>query len=387
MIYLNNASTTKIDKEVLDDFMWAAERYWANPSDISSAGVSLKEIILHAQEQVAAYIGAQPNNIVFTSGGSESNNWAIKGYLDRYPGVKTIITTEIEHPSVYNTCKHLENKGYKVVYAPIDSSGLVDVIRLKELIGDNNILIPLVSIMMVNNEIGCINSIEVISKVVHSYGGILHVDAVQAFGQIPINVKKMGIDMMSVSFHKFGGFKNCGFLYIREGIELTPLIHGGHQFDGRRAGTENVPMIYALGNQVERMSKKPYPDRKIINYLFNKIYDTFITTYEFWYNGAISSNSSSPNILSLTFNGINAEALITLLDMQGVTVSAGSACCAGDKEPSRVLKAIGLTDEEAFNTIRISLGKDTTKEDCDEFVKILGECLEILKMVGGEENI
>ena len=383
MIYLNNSSTTRIDKEVLDDFVWASEQYWANPSDISADGVKAKTVIYHAQEQVANYIGAKPNEIIFTSGGSESNNWAIKGYLDRYPDVRNIITTKIEHPSVYNTCLYLAEKGYNVVYTPVTSSGEVNILRLSELLEKPGLSHPFVSIMMVNNEIGTINDIAAISKIVHSYGGVLHVDAVQAFGQIPINVREMGIDLMSVSFHKFGGFKNCGFLYIKEGIELIPLIHGGNQFDGQRAGTENVPMIFALGNQVERMKHKGFPDRKMINYLFNEIYDTFLD-FPFFYNGALSPESSSPNILSLTFREVNAEALITLLDMKGIQVSAGSACCAGDKEPSRVLKVIGLSDEEAFSTIRVSIGKDTTREECDEFVKVLGECLKSLQMVGGE---
>ena len=384
MIYLNNASSTKIDKEVLNDFIWAAENNWSNPSDITSEALKAKQIISHAQEQVANYIGAKANEIVFTSGGSESNNFAIKGFLDRNQGVRTIITTKIEHPSVYNTCLYLKNKGYRVEYAPIYSSGMVDTIRLRELIEDNNLSTPFVSIMMVNNEIGTINAISAISKIVHSCGGVLHVDAVQGFGQIPIDVEEMGIDMMSVSFHKFGGFKNCGFLYVKDGIELTPLIHGGNQFDGRRSGTENVPAIYALGNKVERMSKEPFPNRKMINYLFNKIYDELINTCGFYYNGALSPESSSPNILSFTFEDINAEALITLLDMKGFCVSAGSACSAGRKEPSRVLKAIGLGDKEALSTIRVSIGKDTTEAECDEFVKTLVECIESLKMVGGE---
>lgn len=384
MIYLNNASSTKIDKEVLNDFIWAAENNWSNPSDITSEALKAKQIISHAQEQVANYIGAKANEIIFTSGGSESNNFAIKGFLDRNQGVRTIITTKIEHSSVYNTCLYLKNKGYRVEYAPIDSSGMVDVVRLENMIIDNNISTPFVSIMMVNNEIGTINEISLISKIIHSCGGVLHVDAVQGFGQIPIDVKEMGIDMMSVSFHKFGGFKNCGFLYVKEGFELTPLIHGGNQFDGRRSGTENVPAIYALGNKVERMSKEPFPNRKMINYLFNKIYDELINTCEFYYNGALSPESSSPSILSFTFEDINAEALITLLDMKGFCVSAGSACSAGRKEPSRVLKVIGLGDKEALSTIRVSIGKDTTEAECDEFVKTLVECIESLKMVGGE---
>ena len=241
----------------------------------------------------------------------------------------------------------------------------------------------LVSIMFANNEIGTVQPIKQIAEIVHIHDGILHVDAVQAFGQIPINVKEMEIDMMSVSFHKFGGFKNCGFLYVNEGIELIPLIHGGHQFNGRRAGTENVPMIYAMGNQVERMSKQKYQSYKLIDYLFNEIDEL---SRDLNIGGKLNGDEFRrlPNNLSLTFRGINAEALITLLDMKGVQVSAGSACCSGDKHPSRVLKAIGLSNEEAFSTIRISLGKDTTKEECDEFVRILGECLESLKMVGGE---
>jgi cysteine desulfurase len=278
----------------------------------------------------------------------------------------------------------MEKHGCKVLYAGIDGCGRVDARNLEKLIKDKNITKPFVSIMLANNEIGTIQDIKKISEIVHKYNGVIHCDAVQAFLHTEIDVKDLGIDMMSTSFHKFGGFKNCGFLYIKNGIDLSPLIHGGSQFNGRRSGTENIPGIYALGNQVERMSRKPYPDRKVVNYLFNKIYDSFINTFDFWYNGEISPMASSPNILSLTFNGINAEALITLLEINGVTVSAGSACCTGNKEPSRVLKAIGLTDEQAFHTIRISLGKDTTIEECDEFVKILGECLKSLKMVGGE---
>jgi len=230
--------------------------------------------------------------------------------------------------------------------------------------------------MMANNEIGTVNDIAAISKVVHEYGGTLHVDAVQTFGQIPINVKEMGIDMMSVSFHKFGGFKGCGFLYVREGIGLSPLIHGGHQFDGRRAGTENVPMIYALGNQVERMKQ---PEGKFDAWLLHTIYDKCGDICPIYLNG--DTVNRLPNNLSLTFQGINAEALITLLDMKGVQVSAGSACCAGDKVPSRVLKAIGLSDAEALSTVRISVGEDIGIEECEAFVNILRECLLSLKMM------
>lgn len=382
MIYLNNSSTTKPTKEVLQDFIWCAENCWANPSDISTEGIKAKQLIVHAQEQVANYIGAKPNEIVFISGASESNNWALKGFMEANQNYDCIITTSIEHPSVYNTCLYLcEKYGYKVAFVPLDNTGMVNVNKFEELIEKLSISHKcLVSIMFANNELGTINKIKEIAKIVHKHQCYLHVDAVQAFSQIPINVKEMGIDMMSVSFHKFGGFKSCGFLYIRDDIALSSLVHGGHQFDGRRAGTENVPMIYALGNQLERLSKKGYPTCKTRDYLYKKICERCEQL-----NIPVKLNGDMidrlPNNLSLTFTGINAEALITLLDMMDIQVSAGSACSSGVKEPSRVLKAIGLTDDEAYSTIRISLSADTTYEECDEFVRILGECLSSLKMV------
>ena len=379
MIYLNNASTTKPTKEVVQDFVWCAENCWANPSDVSTDGIKAKQIIFHAQEQVANYIDAKPNEIVFTSGASESNNWAIKGFLDSNDMFDCIITTQIEHPSVYNTCKYLENKGYRVEYAPIDKTGKVDIDKFRKLISLlSEKHFCLVSIMMGNNEIGSLNNIKEIARITHQHQSYLHVDAVQTFGQVSINVKKMGIDMMSVSFHKFGGFKNCGFLYIRDGIKLSPLIHGGHQFDGRRSGTENVPMIYALGNQVGRI--EGYSNGILRDYLYNMICEKCRgLNIDIQLNGDLINRL--PNNLSLTFVGINAEVLITLLDMKGVRISAGSACSSGQPEPSRVLKAIGLTNDEAFSTIRISIGTDTTMEDCNEFVRVLGECLQELKML------
>ena len=213
MIYLNSASTNRPTEQVLKDFMWCAENCWANPSDISQNGIDTKRIILHAQEQVASYIGAKPNEIIFTSGGSESNNWAIKGYLDRYQGVKNIITTKIEHPSIYNTCQYLGTKGYRVEYAPIDTYGKVKSESLENLIAQECLLYPLTSIMMANNEIGTINDIAAISKVIHKYGGHLHVDAVQAFGQVPINVKEMGIDKCIIFFPR--AFNECKEIYSK----------------------------------------------------------------------------------------------------------------------------------------------------------------------------
>lgn len=381
MIYLNCASTTKPDNDVLDDFMWCAKNMWHNPSDVSQKGINAKNIIRNAQKKIADAINAKPEEIIFTSGGSESNNWAIKGYLDRYTGVRTIITTEIEHPSIFSTCKYMESKGYNVYYAPIDGCGKVDVVKFEHMIADNNLLFSLVSIMMANNEIGTLNNIAAISKVCRRYGCTLHVDAVQTFMHTPIDVEEMGIDMMSTSFHKFGGFKNCGFLYVRNGIELTPLIHGGHQFDSKRAGTENVPTIYAMGNHVERLNDdlKDYMNHisDIYDYTIQEVYKKCGNLCEIYLNG--HPEERIKNNLSFTFKGIDAGNLITLLEMKDVYVSAGSACCAGEKTPSRVLKAIGLDDKEAFCTIRISLGYDVSKKQIDKFVFALVECIESLK--------
>lgn len=390
MIYLNNASTTKPSKEVLQDFMYCAENFWANPSDVSLDGIKAKQIVYHAQEQVATYINAEPEEIVFTSGGSETNNWAIKGFISKYRTNEiVIITTPIEHPSVYNTCKYLETLGYIVEYVPVNCFGEIRYAKLEKIIEYYRDKKIFASIMMANNEIGTINKIKTISKMVHQYNGTLHVDAVQAFGQIPISVKNIGIDLMSVSFHKFNGFKNCGFLYVKKGIELVPLIHGGHQFESRRSGTENVPMIYALGNQVERMSyeyeiaNRYTSVRGMSDYLLNSIYDLVKKeNMEVYLNG--DPVDRLPNNLSLTFKGINAELLITLLNEKEITISAGSACCSGEKTPSRILKSIGLSDEEAFSTVRISLSHDTAIEECDKFVEILGKCLRSLKMIEGD---
>lgn len=379
MIYFDNAATTKVSEEVIADIVEALKNDWANPSSISEQGMEVKRKIERARKQIANYISAVPEEIIFTASGSEANNLAIKGFLDANPDFRTIITTEIEHPSVYNTCTNLKEKGYIIKFAPLDSSGKVNYWDFQSLVNRDNL--HFASIMLVNNELGRVQNIKGLANNIHLFNGVIHTDATQAFGKIPIDVHDMDVDLMSVGLHKCGLPKGIGFLYKKKSILLSPIIYGGHQEGNLRAGTENTAYIIAAGNHVERMSKKKFPNHENINYLYNKIYDTFVEEYGFIYNGAISPFGVSPNLLSLTFPGINAEALITLLDIKGVQVSAGSACCAGDKTPSRVLKAIGLTDEEAFSTIRISIGEDTTTEECDKFVKILGECLTSLKMM------
>jgi len=382
MIYFDNAATTKVNEEVIADIIEALKNDWANPSSISEQGMEVKRKIEYARKQIADYINAEPEEIIFTASGSEANNLAIKGFLDANPSYRTILTTEIEHPSVYNTCMDLNKKGYRVDFVPVNNSGKIKYFDFSDFLSID--IIFFVTVMLANNELGTIQSIKLLAEETHKHNGIIHTDATQAFGKIPIDVKMLDVDLMSVGLHKCGLPKGIGFLYKKKDIPLSPIIHGGHQEMNMRAGTENIAYIIAAGKQVERMSKKGYQNYTVINYLYNKIFDTLIDDYNFLYNGVIAPYNTLPNLLSLTFPGVNAEVLITLLNMKGVCVSAGSACCSGEKTPSRVLKAIGLTDEEAFSTIRISIGEDTTTEECNEFVRILGECLKELIIMDGE---
>lgn len=382
MIYLDNAATTKPTKEVIADVAWCLENVWGNPSSIHTEGIKARSLLEQSREKTAEFINAEPDEIIFTASGSEANNLAIKGFLKANNMYDCIITTQIEHPSVYNTCTYLfENEYYKIGFAPLDNTGKVKVNRFKQLVSELSYFdYCFVSIMMANNEVGTINDIKKIAQIVHHHDGILHVDATQAVGQIPVDVKELDCDLLTFSGHKLNCPKGCAVLYKKKGITLSPIIHGGHQEGNSRAGTENLPYIYALGNQVERMRKKEFPTRELRDCLYKKICEKCKElNIEVQLNGDLIDRL--PNNLSLTFKGVNAEALITLLDMRGIYISAGSACSSGLKEPSRVLKAIGLSDEDAFSTVRISLGNDITIEECDEFVRILGKCLTSLKII------
>lgn len=379
MIYLDNAATTKPTKEVIADVTWCLENVWGNPSSLHSPGIEAKRLLEESRKKVAKFVNAKPEEIIFTASGSESNNLAIKGFLDANNLYDCIITTKVEHPSVYNTCMHLgKDAWYRVEFTPIDSTGKVNVARFKQLISELSYFhYCFVTIMLANNEVGTINDIKKIVQIAHHYNSIVHVDATQAVGQIPVDVKELGCDLLTFSGHKLHTPKGVGVLYKKNDIVLSPIIHGGHQEGSLRAGTENLPYIYALGNQLERIGKVEIDD-SISCYLLYKIQKE-LKEYNIQLNGDLIDRL--PNNLSLTFEGINAETLITLLDMKGVCVSAGSACSSGIPEPSRVLKSIGLSDEEVFSTVRISTSKDTTKEECDEFVRILGECLRDLRML------
>lgn len=383
-IYLNAASTTQPTKEVINDINFYLTQNWSNPSDISQNGIHAKGNITYARNQIAKAIGGDGNEILFCSSGSEANNWAIKGIVDIYPEINTIITTKIEHPSVYNTCQYLGKKGYRIEYVPVNNYGIVDVNKLERLINDNKLDRPLVSIMFANNEIGSINPIKEITDVVHKYNGIFHCDATQAFMHTHINVKDLGIDMMTASGHKIGVCKGIGFLYKNKNINITPLIHGGKQEFNLRGGTENVPYICAMGNQVERLNDDLdiYLERSrdLYNHIVQEVYEKCNEYCDVRLNGHPVQRIY--NNLSFTFVGVNAEQLITLLDMRGIQISSGSACSSGSKVPSRILKAIELSDEDAFSTVRISFDYNTTREMVDQFIDVLVECIRNLKMFG-----
>ena len=386
MIYFDTGATTKPTSEVINDIVWCLENVYGNPSSIHDEGYKARQILEQSREKVAAFINAEPSEIIFTSGASEANNLAIKGFLDEKFNIayKNIVSTKLEHPSVYNTCKYMNSKGYGLFYVENDPFGMIHSLDLKKTLNMNKIVCPFVSIMLGNNEVGSINNIKRMSEITHEMYGVIHTDATQALSQIPIDVKDLGVDLLSASGHKFNIPKGIGFLYKKDGIRLSPIIHGGGQENNYRAGTENIPYIYAMANQLERIKDTLQEDnkwlRRIHNYLIKGVFENCTKYVKIIYiNG--NPKRRLPGNLSLTFVGVDAETLITLLSLKGVYVSAGAACSVGQKTPSRVLTAMGISAEEATNTIRITFGKDTTYDMCDEFIRILGECLQSIQMI------
>lgn len=378
MIYFDNASTTKPSQVAIDAVNDVLMNHWGNPSSIHDVGIDAASILEWSRKVIADSIGAEPEEIIFTSGASESNNLAIKGYQNGCDYPVDIYSTFIEHPSIYkNVEKYLLPEDLLVGY-------IGDIIWCPEDKWFGGKL--LVSIGMANNEIGTIQDIELLSYKTHNAKGILHVDATQAYGHIPINVKELGIDMMSVSGHKLNAPKGIGFLYVRKGIKLDPQIVGGHQEHELRAGTENVTFAYALAKVIEKeYSNKQIEYNRIYveeltKYLYDKILERCSKLCKITLNGVqdLTGGKRLAGNLSLTFEGVSNESLVLLLNMRGIAISSGSACSSGDLKPSRVLKAIGLSDEEANSTIRISLSKDNNFEEADIFVDTLEEILKVL---------
>lgn len=375
-IYLDNSATTKLDKEVLKEMLPYLQENYGNPSSVYRIGRENKAIIEDARKQVAKVLNANTEEIYFTSGGSESDNMALKGvaFANQDKG-RHIITSKIEHPAVLDTCKELERHGFEITYINVDKNGIVDLKQLETSIREDTILI---SIMFANNEIGTIEPIKNIGRIAKQYNILFHTDSVQAIGNIKIDVKELGIDLLSLSAHKFYGPKGIGALYVRDGINFRKYLNGGHQERNKRAGTENVAGIIGLGkaitlayNNFEDKNKYLYNLRTyLINEIKNNIPDIRI-------NGDIEKRLQGN--INISVNGVEADNILTELDKRGIFISTGSACTTGSIESSHVLKAIGLSDTEAHSSIRISLGKYNTKDELKHFSKELKEIIENLR--------
>ena len=375
-VYLDYNATTPIDPRVLEAMIPYMKEEFGNPSSIHSYGMAGKAALDNSREQIAELLGARPKEIVFTSGGSESNNFATKGiaFLLREKG-NHLITTQVEHASVLETFGFLESQGFRVTYLGVDKYGLIDFGELREKITEDTIL---VSVMFANNETGVIMPIQEIAELVKEKGVIFHTDAIQAVGRIDINLKNLPVDLLSLSGHKLYGPKGIGALFVRTGVEtchgvsLQPLIHGGGQERGRRSGTENVAGIMGLGKACEILKEDAgykMQDARIKE-LRDELYEGISERISgLKLNGHPEKRLS--NTLNLSFEGVEGESLVMNLDLEGIAVSTGSACSEGNVEPSHVLLAMGLSKEQAVSSLRFSLGRFTRKEDIDRVLEVL----------------
>ena len=362
-IYLDNAATTAVSPEVLEAMLPYFTQCFGNPSSIHSTGRDARRVVDAARKQVAAAIGAQPQEIYFTAGGSESDNWAIKGtaFAKRSKG-NHIITSAIEHHAVLHTCAWLEKQGFEVTYLPVDEFGRVRVEDVEKAITDKTILI---TIMAANNEIGTIQPIAEIGKLAHDKGILFHTDAVQAIGAMPIDVNAMHIDMLSMSGHKFHGPKGIGALYIRKGMKIDQYLHGGAQERGKRAGTENLAGIVGMGKAIEIATQHLEENAARLTFLRDKLIDGILAEIpDVRLNG--HRTQRLPNNVNVSVRYVEGEALLLRLDLAGIAGSSGSACTSGSLDPSHVLLAIGLPHEIAHGSLRLSLGTDTTEAEIDE---------------------
>jgi cysteine desulfurase len=364
-IYLDNAATTCLDKRVLDAMMPYFSDYYGNASSLHTYGTQAKEILDHSRAQIASYIGAKPEEIIFTSGGTEANNFAVKGiaFANRQKG-NHIIVSAIEHDCILNACKWLEEQGFYITYLPVDNSGLVDIDALKKVINPKTIL---VSVMYANNEIGTIEPVEEIGKICRQHNVYFHSDACQSFGKIPIDVNQTNIDLLTINSHKIYGPKGVGALYIRKGTRIAPLLHGGGQEAGYRSSTENIPGIVGFAKAADLCISEMDTENRRSTLLREKLIDFLFENYENVYiNG--HAEKRLPGHLSFSFHGMEGETIrfLLLLDGMGIAVSAGSACSSNHGgSASHVLQAIGLDPFEARGAIRISLGRFNTEQDIE----------------------
>jgi len=375
-VYFDNSATTPLKKEVLDAMMPCLTENFGNASSIYKTGRNAKAALEEAREKVAHAIGAEKNEIFFTGSGSEADNWAIKGIAEAYASKgKHIISTVIEHHAVLHTLEYLEKQGYSVTYLPVDSEGLISLDDLKAAIKDDTILI---TIMTANNEIGTIQPIEEIGKIAKEKKIIFHTDAVQAVGMMEIDVKAQNVDMLSMSAHKFGGPKGVGALYVRKGIRLDSFVHGGGQERKKRAGTENVAGIVGLGAAIELATNNLGEKTAKIKSLRDKLISGIEEKIPYIKLNGHREKRLAGNV-NFSFQFIEGEALLLMLDLNGIAASSGSACTSGSLDPSHVLLAIGLPHEIAHGSLRLSVGDINTEEDVDYVLSKLPDIVQRLR--------
>ena len=375
LIYLDNAATTQVSKGVLDAMLPYFREAYGNPSSIYEFSMRSKKAVTVAREEIAKFLNCEPSEIYFTSGGSESDNWALRGIVQAARTGGHIITTAIEHHAILHTCRELEKDGCRISYVGVDENGVIKLDELKQAIAPDTVLI---SVMAANNEIGTIQPIAEIGKIARTHGICFHTDAVQAFGHIPIDVKAMNLDLLSASAHKLNGPKGIGFLYVRQGISLPAMVYGGGQERGKRAGTENVPGIVGFGQAVheaaESMGERAKKECALRDYFMEEVLRRIPYVRV---NG--SRKYRLPNNVNFSFQFVEGESLLIMLDMQGICASSGSACTAGSLEPSHVLMALGLPQEVAHGSIRFTLSEATTKEEIDFVIDKMEEIVAKLR--------
>lgn len=377
MIYLDNNATTPLDPRVCDKMTWFLKEHFGNPSSLYPIGRDAKELVTEAREIIAAALGASRSEIIFTGSGTESDNFAIRGVFDAFPDKDELITSSIEHPAVIETAGYLEKKGVKVTYVPVDSAGRIDLSALRSALSPRTALI---SVMHANNEIGTIQPIGEISRIAKETGTLLHTDAVQSFGKIPVNVDELGVDLLTISAHKVYGPKGVGALYIRKGTRIQPLIFGGHQERQLRSGTENTAGIVGFGEAVRILGEQSKTDNIRIGKLAARLKQGIEARIP-------KAKFSGPEVdrvkstLNYSILGLEAEAILLALATKDIYVSTGSACSEDSEEVSHVLSAIGMAPQFARSTLRISLGRFNTEEDVEIVLQELPEIVRKLREI------
>jgi cysteine desulfurase len=376
-IYFDNNATTPIAPEVMDGMLPYLRKFYGNPSSMHTFGGYLHRKIEDERAKVAALINAEPEEIIFTSCGTESDNTAIMSAIESYPQKRHVITTKVEHPAVLNFCKHLARKGYRVTFLPVDNLGRLDMDAFLKAIDNDTVI---VSIMYANNETGVIFPIEEIGGILKERKIVFHTDAVQAVGKIPINIKELSVDMLSISGHKLHAPKGVGALYVRKGTRFYPYIIGGHQEHGRRAGTENVASIIGLGKACELAKEHLHKEAGYLSSLRDKLEKALLDLCpDSQINGDIINRL--PNTTNMSFRYIEGEAILLRLDEYGICASSGSACTSGSLEPSHVLRAMGIPYTAIHGSIRFSLSRFNTEEEVDKVIEVMPSIIRELRQL------